>query len=326
MIETPQQLSATVEELTQGVWTLAAIATLFESPLVEALAEPRTLEELAARFDGLPRERIQRCLDVAALRGIVGVVDGRYQLAPGARPFASQPMRSVLVGEMRTALMQPLAYVDAASRSTPTRGWHHTDRRVLQAQGDSSAGFPGGLAHGFGAQLGDLLERLAKPTARFLDVGVGVASLSIAMCRNFPQVEVVGLDVFDVPLAMARDNVARAGLADRIELRQLALEDLREEQAYDLIWIPACFIAPSTLDAAIARAVAALRPGGWVLSPAIASDAPAGLVAIYSMVLEQWGATTDTTLLVDRYTHAGLAPRVVRGPAAWLAMVAAQRV
>src|SRR5258706_71544 len=125
MISTPQELFAQIDDLATSAWTLAAISTLFESGLAEALREPRTLGDLAARFE---------------------------------------------------------------------KG------------------------------------------ARFLDVGVGVGSLSIAMCRAFPQVRAVGLDVFEVPLGIARDKVARAGLADRIELRQVAIEDLKDEEAFDLVW------------------------------------------------------------------------------------------
>jgi hypothetical protein len=325
MITNPQELGATINELTLSAWTLAAIATLFESGLAEALAEPRSLDELAARVDALPRERIARVLDVVALRGFVTSKEGRYQLAPGVLPFAKPPMRNGLLGDLRSTILQVPAFVEAASHGTPTRGWHHTDPKLLQAQGDGSAQFAGGFAMNIVQHLGDLADRLAKPTARFLDVGVGVASLTIAMCRVFPQLRAVGLDVFDVPFGMARENVARAGLADRIELRQLAIEDLRDSEAFDLVWLPACFLSPSSIAAAIARARAALRPGGWILVPSLDSNAEPSYLAVFGMVMESWGTVTESELVMKHLVDAGFQPpRKLPGPS-WVAPIAAQR-
>lgn len=321
----PSELPALVGELSISTWTLAAIATVFESGLADALREPRTLDELAARVEALPRERIARLLDVVAGRGLV-VADGeRFALAPGALPYARAPLRTDLLGEIRSMLMQPLAYLDAATGPTPARGWYHTDPRLLQAQGDSSVGFAGALAGPLGAALDGLAARLAAPGARFLDVGVGVAALAIAMCRAFPQLRVVGLDVFDVPLALARGNVARAGLAERIELRQLALEDLRDEAAFDLAWVPACFFAPSSVPAALARAHAALALGGWVLLPTLDVDAPGDVRRAWALIMEQWGHAPESAAIVRALADAGFpAPRVLPGPPG-VALAAARR-
>jgi SAM-dependent methyltransferase len=325
MIAQPEQLSGLVSELAESTWTLAAIATLFESNLADTLREPRTLDELAARHDGLTKERIRRCLDVAELRGIVHSDGSRYALAPGALPFARGPRRTDLLGEIRSTLMQAGAFVDAASQSMPARGWYHTDPRVLQAQGDSSVGFAGALAGGLAAALDGLDSRLADRGSRFLDVGVGVGALSIAMCRTFPQLSVVGIDVFDVPLALARENVACAELADRIELRQLAVEDLRDEDSFDLVWFPACFCAPSSVPPALARTRGALRPGGWLLLPTLSSEAPDDSRRIASLILEQWGNVTESGPIARQVRDAGFAEvRVIPGPG-WLALVAARR-
>jgi predicted O-methyltransferase YrrM len=48
------------------------------------------------------------------------------------------------------------------------------------------------------------------------------------MCRAFPQIRVVGVDPFDAALAIARENIAREGLAERIELRRSSVEELRD--------------------------------------------------------------------------------------------------
>ena len=57
-----------------------------------------------------------------------------------------------------------------------------------------SAGFSRLLLKRIAPQLEGLADRLASPDAAFLDVGVGVAALSIAMVRQWPRLRVVGVD------------------------------------------------------------------------------------------------------------------------------------
>ncbi len=53
-----------------------------------------------------------------------------------------------------------------------------------------------------------------------LDVGTGTALIPIELCRRVPDVRVVGVDLAASMLELGRQNVSRAGLSDRIELRQ----------------------------------------------------------------------------------------------------------
>jgi ubiquinone/menaquinone biosynthesis C-methylase UbiE len=57
------------------------------------------------------------------------------------------------------------------------------------------------------------------PFERALDVGAGTALIPIALCERAPRLAVVAVDLAENMLALARANVARAGLTDRIELR-----------------------------------------------------------------------------------------------------------
>src|SRR5262249_52164636 len=53
-----------------------------------------------------------------------------------------------------------------------------------------------------------------------LDLATGTAQIPIELCRLDPRARVVGVDLAAAMLEVGRQNVARAGLADRIELRQ----------------------------------------------------------------------------------------------------------
>ncbi len=56
------------------------------------------------------------------------------------------------------------------------------------------------------------------PFFRVLDLGTGTAQIPIELCRRAPHVHVTAIDAAESMLAMARTNVAVAGLSDRIQL------------------------------------------------------------------------------------------------------------
>src|SRR5262245_35345547 len=51
-----------------------------------------------------------------------------------------------------------------------------------------------------------------------LDVGTGTAQIPIELCRRVDSVHVVGIDLAEYMLRVGRENVRRAGLANRIDL------------------------------------------------------------------------------------------------------------
>lgn len=327
-LNTPLEVRALTSELSMATWTLAAIGALLESGLSEQLRHARSLEELAVGCPALSAGAIERCLGVAVAAGVVSTDGHTYQLAPGALPFSESPGRVALRGDIRSQLMQALALLDVAGGSGhAASGWTHTNPTVLQAQGDASMAmvplFKGHVVAG----LGDLAARLERPGARFLDIGVGVASLAIAMCRAWPELHVVGLDSFDTPLALARQNVARAGLAERIELRKLAVQGLRDEAAFDLAWLPSFFVDAAVLPQALARVRAALRPGAWLLLAVSGVAGPERTRAVFALISQLWGGPAwsgaEAELLLKDAGFSNV--RSVPGPASAPPLVVGQR-
>jgi Methyltransferase domain len=326
MFKNPLEFRGFTFDLSVSVWTFAALGVLFESGLATELLEPRSLEELAARVPKLSAARIERCLALSATTGAVRLENGRYQLAEATRCFAGPPQRSGLEGELRGQLMQALAFLDAA-RDGNNAGWSHSDRSMLQAQGDASSGFAPMFKANMLASLGDLGERLARPGAKLLDVGVGVGALAIAMCRAFPTLGVVGVDTSSTPLAIARENIEQAGLAARIELKELAVEALTDEVVFELVWLPSFFVAEKALPAAVARVHAGLKPGGWLLMPIGVNGGDERQRATLSLVCELWGgpalsvAEAQTLLQGRGFSQV----RCMQGPAWAPALMVAQR-
>ncbi|MCA1842613.1 MAG: methyltransferase domain-containing protein, partial [Actinobacteria bacterium] len=160
--------------------------------------------------------------------------------------------RTTVIGHATTFLRQATELIDDPLRPG---GWFYTDPQIIQGQGASSVMVAQLLA---GAGLG-------SPDARILDVGTGVGALAIAFCRTFPDSTVVGIDPWELSLELARQNVAAAGLDDRITLRQTRIETFEDDDGFDLVWMPVIFLAPPILTEAVQRAVRAMRPGAEIV-------------------------------------------------------------
>ena len=105
---------------------------------------------------------------------------------------------------------------------------------------------------------------------RFLDVGVGVAAISIAMCQRFPGATAVGLDVLPEVVRLARRELAGAERAEQIEIRQQSITELVDLDAFDLAWVAQPFIPRAALDTGLPRVLLALRPAGALVMPVMA--------------------------------------------------------
>ncbi|WP_457607523.1 peptide chain release factor N(5)-glutamine methyltransferase [Nitratifractor sp.] len=60
---------------------------------------------------------------------------------------------------------------------------------------------------------------------RIAEIGVGSGAVSITLARLFPELEIVATDISPEALEIARKNVERFGLGERVELRQTSLLD-----------------------------------------------------------------------------------------------------
>lgn len=290
--------------------------------LVDRLAGPsRALAALGAalqaRAGGTPlhpavRARVDDVLDALGARRLVEHTD----------PANLRP----LLGGVRTELFLAARLV---SEGPPgAAAWSSTDPAVLRAAGDVSAAFPAALERAIAPRLDGLAERLAAPGAAFLDVGVGVAAMAIAMARRWPLLRVVGVDPWAPSVALARAAVRDAGLANRIELREQRAEDLPDEGRFDLAWVPGAFIPADALPSVLARAARALSPGGWLLLAFAAPGADPLAAALARLRAALWGGTAATPAeMEDALARSGLAEvtAVPGPPGSTVAMAAGRR-
>jgi SAM-dependent methyltransferase len=235
-----------------------------------------------ARASGAPLEAT-----ISARVGDVLDALGARRAIEEAGPEELRP----LLGEIRTFTLTNAKLLFAESRAA---GWTHGEAALLEAAGDVSAAVPRMLEGAIARELDGLAARLAGPDARFLDVGVGVAAMSVEMARRWPSLRVVGIDPWAPALEQARARVRAAGLEQRIDLRLQAGQDLEDREAFDLAWIPSLFVPASVLPAVVARVRAALRPGGWLLFPVVRPGSDPLRAALVRLRVAMFGGL-DTT-------------------------------
>ncbi len=170
------------------------------------------------------------------------------------------------VGLARTFLRQASELVENPGRSG---AWDQVDVPLLQAIGRLSGAIAGAVQQAE-QHLDGLQAALATPGARFLDIGTGTGWLAVALARTHPTLNVVGLDIFEPALNLARANVEAERLDDRIELRLQDATTLDEPGGYDAIWVPLPFLPRDVVPEVMAAAARSLKPGGWLLPGAFA--------------------------------------------------------
>ncbi|MXZ63836.1 MAG: 50S ribosomal protein L11 methyltransferase [Chloroflexi bacterium] len=146
------------------------------------------------------------------------------------------------------------------------------------------------------------LDRLVRPGDAVLDVGTGSGILALAAARLGAS-RVDALDTDPVAVAATRENAARNGLGDRIEVAEGSLGaawpwEGEARGGYDVVVMNIALVVVTEL---LPDAAAALRPGGaLVASGFLAGAAPeveaavraAGLGAVSSEFDGEWGAVT----------------------------------
>jgi len=228
-----QDLQATIHAWDQAAWSLAALA-------------------LTAQGDG-PPELTAAARELLAAAGLIA--------APGT------PLPGLGTATPGQIASQAAAALHQASALAGGRGydWGTQSDEALVAQGRVSAQRAATVARLMLPVMGDLAGRLAAPGARLLDVGTGTGALAVAFARVFPQVHVLGIDVLDRVLGLARQAIAVSEVGGRVTVRKQDVANFADDAGFDLAWLPAPFFAEPALHVGLPRIVAALRPGGWLI-------------------------------------------------------------
>jgi SAM-dependent methyltransferase len=208
---------------------------------------PSTAAELAVAT-GTHARYVREWLEQQAVAGILeadAAADGearRYRLPAGhAEVLLDADSLNYLTPVLRlvVGLTSPLPLLLQAFRTGGGVPWsaYGDDGREGQA-GQNRAVFLRLLGAEWLPSIAEVHARLqADPPARVADIACGAGWSSIAIARAYPKARVDGFDLDEPSIALARDNVRAAGLADRVSMAVRDAGDPAFAGRYDLVVI-----------------------------------------------------------------------------------------
>ena len=190
---------------------------------------PATAPRLAERTSTHPRYA-REWLEQQAVSGLLTVTSDASVVDGDARVYSIPPATvEVMTGEGSVNYLAPLARMFGgvapllpallgAYRDGGGVSWASMGVDARESQSDMNRPwFENHLADAL-SRADDLHATLSRPGAAVLDVGCGGGWSTIALARAYPSATFHGIDIDEATVAMARDNVTRAGLADRIHV------------------------------------------------------------------------------------------------------------
>jgi SAM-dependent methyltransferase len=206
----------TLLEMVRGFQAACVITAGADLDLFTVLAPaPLTADELAARTASDPRALLV-LLDALTALELLTTRGGRYEVpAQVAQLLTADSPVNVLAGIRHQA--NCLRRWDQLARVVQTGRPARREPSVRGEAGDCES-FIGAMNSFSGPMLVPTVERLSPLRfQRLLDIGGASGTWTIAFLRAVPEATAV---LFDQPqvLPLARDRLARAGLADRVSL------------------------------------------------------------------------------------------------------------
>ncbi len=197
---------------------------------------------------------------------------GRARLiAEGRQPLAPEQLGAYRQLVARRAALEPVAYI-VGHREFYGLDFA-VDRRVLVPRPETELLVE--LALAFARQTFERSNVQTFERFRIVDVGTGSGCIAIALAVHLPEAQVVAVDIPPAALQVARRNVERHGVADRVRLAEGDLLAPLGEPVDLLVSNP-----PYTIVSEIDEGVRRHEPGGAL------DGGPDGL-AVYRRLLAQ---------------------------------------
>jgi 2-polyprenyl-3-methyl-5-hydroxy-6-metoxy-1,4-benzoquinol methylase len=279
--DTEQKRDALVERLLESASSTMNLFTIHlgdQLGFYSILAEdgPMTAKELALRSETNERY-VREWLEQQTVSGILDVEDDgvedachRFYLPVGHEEVLSArdslnyltPLMQVVAG-----VVSPFSKVVEAFRTGNGVSFSEYGRDLREGQARMNrAMFLTELGRDWLPAIDDVHQRLlADPPAHVADFGCGAAWSSIGIAKSYPSTLVDGFDLDEPSVAMARANIAEAGVADRVDVRVRDAGDAELAGKYDLVTAFECIHDMSNPVNALRTMKRLVKDGGAVL-------------------------------------------------------------
>ena len=125
----------------------------------------------------------------------------------------------------------------------------------------------GFLSPGGPEEVARLLDGLDMTGKTVVDIGSGAGGITALLATTYGAGKVIGLDVEDPVIAHATAVVARAGAADRVEIRKVEPGPMPlEEDSVDFVFSKDSIVHIADKESLSRDAFRVLKPGGWFVA------------------------------------------------------------
>jgi SAM-dependent methyltransferase len=234
---------------------------------------PATAAELAERT-GTVQRYCREWLEMQAVYGTLTVDvtaepdERRFHLPPGAAEVLTDEHSLAYLGPLPRlfgAIGPQLSTLLQAYRSGGGVSWAELGEDAREAQAALNRPW-------FESQLAPALNScenvqiaLSSPGARIADVGCGAGWSTIALAHAYPDAHIVGFDIDQPSIDMARAAAAHEGVADRITFRLAEGETLTEHDQFDAAFAFECLHDMPRPVEVLSAIRSSVRPGGLVV-------------------------------------------------------------
>ena len=244
-----------------------AMKAAIELEVFTAIGEgKKTAAEIAKRC-GAAERGIRILCDFLTIMGFLTKIEESYSLTADSAMFLDKKSPAYMGGATKFMLspMLTAGYKDFTA-AVRKGGIAASEEGTIAPDNPIWVDF----AHAMGPLMAlpaELMARLADPEAKqklkILDIAAGHGLFGIAFARNNPNLEVVALDWANV-LEVAKENAARAGVADRYSTIPGSAFDVAFGEGYDIVLLTNFLhhFDPPTNETLLRKVHAALKPGG----------------------------------------------------------------
>ena len=253
-----------LNELAQGFRHSAILLTACDLGIFAELGHERLEAQELARRLGLDARALEIVLLALAADEILTLEAGRFAIAPGYAPLLLPNSPQTMINILNHNFHIMLHWVRLAET---LRTGQPIPRQESANPERAMRAFICGMADISRASSLDVAEKFdLSPYRRMLDLGGGPATHSITFARKNPDLTSVVFDL-EGPLTIAREEIEKAGLADRITTQAGDLYTDDYGEGFDLVYVSNIIhmMGPEETALLARKSRQALVPGGTLV-------------------------------------------------------------
>jgi tRNA G46 methylase TrmB len=287
-----------------GAEAFTLLVSAMDSGLINTLRSSRTIQQIVADT-GLDDGRINNMLRALEYHGLVKEDGDVFTLSSNIKNMMKDDAIQSLVPFIRAARTRLRTLQEISSQSEDYTDLD-ADDTLSMAQGIGMASISP-VCRSIGALTGQIMPELRKRWQRgayHLELGCGVGNSLFQILSAFPVVTAKGIEINASIAAEAQRRAGILGLADRVEVVHGNAAELKDKEIYDTAHWSQFFFPESCRVEVLSALFSAMKPGGYVCMPLLATVAGSYWAYRRSMLIMALKSLISTPSLSVPYINA----------------------